>query len=107
MLKALALLSRGHLAERPVRTAMTIVGVALGVSVSVAMRTANLDVLRSFEEAVLTVAGRATLEVSGGELGVDELVIADLLAHPDVLSAAPILEVGAVVATGPHRGKAL
>ncbi|MCH6556969.1 MAG: ABC transporter permease [Nitrospirae bacterium] len=107
MLRALALLSRGHLAERPVRTAMTIVGVALGVSVSVAMRTANLDVLRSFEEAVLTVAGRATLEVSGGELGLDELVIADLLAHPDVLSAAPILEVGAVVATGPHRGKAL
>ena len=44
--------------ERPARTAMTILGIALGVAVSVAIRTANVEVLRSFEEAVLTVAGR-------------------------------------------------
>ncbi|MEK7268483.1 MAG: hypothetical protein AAB093_03680, partial [Nitrospirota bacterium] len=69
MFAPLRVLARRHLLERPVRTAITILGVALGVSVSVAIRTANVDVLKSFEETVIAVAGRATLQVSGGELG--------------------------------------
>jgi putative ABC transport system permease protein len=84
---------------------MTIFGVALGVAVAIAIRTANVEVLRSFEEAVLTVAGRATLQVSGGELGLDERVIAVLREHPDVLAALPVLQQHVQVATGPHRGK--
>ena len=71
---------------------ITILGVGLGVSVSVAIRTANVDVLRSFEETVSAVAGRATLQVSGGELGLDESVITVLRRHPDVVSATPVLQ---------------
>ena len=52
MVKALRLLARRHMTERPLRTAIAILGVALGVSVSVAIRTANVEVLRSFKEAV-------------------------------------------------------
>ncbi|MEK7294223.1 MAG: FtsX-like permease family protein [Nitrospirota bacterium] len=107
MLKALPLIARSHMVERPVRTAMTMLGIALGVAVSVAIRTANVEVLRSFEEAVLAVAGRATLQVSGGELGLDERVIAMLRNEPGVLSALPVVQQHAQVAAGPHRGKSL
>ncbi len=101
------MIARSHVMERPVRTAMTILGIALGVAVSIAIRTANVEVLRSFEEAVLTVAGRATLQVSGGELGLDERVIARLRNQPDVVSASPVVQQQTQVAEGPHRGKVL
>ncbi len=107
MLQALHMIARSHVMERPVRTVMTVLGIALGVAVSVAIRTANVEVLRSFEEAVLTVAGRATLQVSGGELGLDERVIAALRNQPGVVSASPVVQQHAQVAAGPHRGKPL
>lgn len=107
MWQALRMIAASHVVERPVRTATTIIGVALGVAVSIAMRTANGEVLRSFEEAVLTVAGRATLQVSGGELGVDERVITMLRERADVLAALPVLQQQTLVADGPHRGQPL
>lgn len=104
MLRALILLNRRHLLDRPVRTTITVVGIALGVSVSVAIRTANVDVLRSFEEAVTTVAGRATLQVTGGELGLDERLIEVIRSHPDVVAATPVLQASARIARGPYQG---
>lgn len=97
MVEALRVIGRCHVMERPLRTTLTVLGIALGVSVSVAIRTANVDVLRSFEDTVNTVAGRATLQVSGGELGLDETIIAVLRSHPDVASASPILHQSARV----------
>lgn len=107
MLAAIRLVGTRHLVEHPVRTAVTVLGIALGVSVSIAIRTANVEVLRSFEGAVLQVAGRATLQVSGGELGVDERTIVDLRRHPAILSATPVIHQAASVAAGPHRGETL
>ena len=107
MFHALRIIARSHVMERPVRTAMTVLGIALGVAVSVAIRTANVEVLKSFEEAVLTVAGRANLQVSGGELGLDERVIAALRSRPDILSASPVVQQYTQVAAGSHRGKPL
>ncbi len=107
MLNALPMIARSHMVERPVRTAMTVLGIALGVAVFVAIRTANVDVLRSFEDAVLAVAGRATLQVSGGEMGLDERVIAALRRQPGVLAASPVLQQSTRVAAGPHRGRPL
>jgi putative ABC transport system permease protein len=107
MLSALHVIGWSYLANRPVRTAMTVLGIALGVAVSVAIRTANVEVLRSFEEAVLAVAGRATLQVYGGELGLDERMIATLRNEPGILSALPVVQQHAQVAAGPHRGKSL
>ncbi len=86
-----ALLVRVHLTQRPFRTALTIVGVALGVAASVAVRTANIEVLHSFERAVVTVAGPTTLEVSGGDLGIDEQLITAVREVPGVASASPVL----------------
>ncbi len=105
--RALLLVGRRHLLDRPVRTLMTLCGIALGVAVSVAIRSANVDVLRSFEQSVISVAGRATLEVSSGALGLDEALIATVRRHPAVVSAEPILEISTRVIGGPHGGRTL
>jgi len=107
IIKAICLVGSRQLLERPVRTAITICGIALGVAVSIAIQAANVEVLKSFEQTILAVAGRATLQVAGGELGLDELVIAQLRRHPAVLAASPVIQQGATVASGPHRGQPL
>ena len=76
---------------------MTILGIAIGVSVSVAIRSANVDVLHSFQSAVSSVAGQATLEVRGGELGFDERIVIPLRQHPDIVTATPMIRVGAMM----------
>src|SRR5256885_13529941 len=75
MFAPLRLIARRHLFERPVRTMITILGVGLGVSVSVAIRTANVDVLRSFEETVSAVAGGAALQGFRGGAGAGGAVV--------------------------------
>ncbi|HEX3203121.1 MAG TPA: FtsX-like permease family protein [Nitrospiraceae bacterium] len=98
---------RRHASERPARTLLTIAGIALGVAVAVAIRAANVHVLDSFQRSVTSVAGRATIQVSAGDLRLDERLVDSLRQHPDVRSATPILHIVGRVATGPHAGGAL
>jgi putative ABC transport system permease protein len=83
------------LADRPARTGLTICGVAVGVSAAVAIQAANTEVLHSFEESVTTVAGRATLQVTSGDVGLDEQIIGALRAHQDVVGAFPVISLEA------------
>lgn len=106
-LRVLLLLLISHVRQWPLRTLLTIVGVALGVSASVAVRTANVDVLRSFEQAVMTVAGPTTLEVSGGETGLDERVITRLRTIAGVTSASPVILQTAVRLKGEQPDQAV
>ncbi|HKO31647.1 MAG TPA: FtsX-like permease family protein [Nitrospiraceae bacterium] len=106
LLLPLALI-RAHALQRPFRALLSIAGVALGVLASVAIGTANVQVLRSFEQAVTTVAGPATLEVGGHELGVDESVITAIRAVEGVVSAAPVIEEAVVIAQGKSSGQTL
>lgn len=100
-------LIRAHALQRPFRALLSIAGVALGVLASVGIGTANIQVLRSFEQAVTTVAGPATLEISGRDLGVDESAITAVRTVEGVVSAAPVIEESVVVAQGERRGQAL
>ncbi|MEK7764071.1 MAG: FtsX-like permease family protein, partial [Nitrospirota bacterium] len=106
-LKVVALLLWSHITQRPFRTGLTIVGVALGVTASVAVRTANVEVLHSFEQAVLTVAGPTTLEVSGGDFGLDEQLIAKVREVPGLTSASPVIVQTAVRLDAGQPGGAL
>jgi putative ABC transport system permease protein len=90
-LKLLLLLLCSHVTQWPLRALLTVVGVALGVSASVAVRTANVDVLRSFEQAVLTVAGPTALEISGGELGLDERLLPAVRTVSGVTTVSPVI----------------
>lgn len=100
-------LIRAHGLQRPFRALLSIAGVAMGVLASVAIGTANVQVLRSFERAVMTVAGPATLEIVGRDLGVNESVITAVRAVDGVVSAAPVIEDAVMVAQGEERGQAL
>ena len=106
-LKVVALLLWCHMTQRPFRTGLTIVGVALGVAASVAVRTANMEVLHSFEQAVLTVAGPTTLEVSGGDFGLDEHLIATVQEVPGLMSASPVIVQTAVRLDAGHPAGAV
>jgi len=102
-IKVFLLILAAHVTQWPLRTFLTVIGVALGVSASVAVRTANVDVLRSFEQAVLTVAGPTTLEISGGEPGLDERLITTVRDVPGVTSASPvILQMAVRMGEGQH-----
>ena len=100
-------LIRAHACQQPFRTLLTVAGVALGVLASVAITTANVGVLRAFERAVLTVAGPATLEVVGHDLGLDETVITAVRQVAGVERAMPVLEEVVGVSDGPHRGESV
>ncbi len=100
-------LIRSHGLQQPFRTLLSIAGVALGVLASVAIGTANVQVLRSFEQAVTTVAGPSTLEIVGSDLGLDESVISAVRMAEGVASAAPVIDEAVVVAQGAQRGQVL
>jgi len=88
-----------HLIGEPLRTTFTILGVGLGVAVYVAVASANLEVLRSFEDAVLGIAGRTTLQVSAAvstPAGFDETIIERVQRTDGVVRAVPVVEVTAV-----------
>src|SRR5687768_10747026 len=107
MTRAFYAIIRRHLLASPVRTALTVVGIVLGVAVTVAIQTANVDVLKSFEQSVIAIAGRATVQVSGGELGLDEGLIQEVNRHPDVVSAMPVIQLTARVVEGPNQARLL
>ncbi len=93
----LRLLVFRDLTQHRVRTVLTIVGVALGVSIYVAMRTANIEIIRSFEASASSVTGHAELQITGGEDGFDETLIVPVRKTPGVLEATPVLEIPAML----------
>jgi putative ABC transport system permease protein len=97
-----ATLIRAHAFQQPFRSFLTVTGVALGVLASVAITAANVEVLRAFERAVLTVAGPATLEVSAQDLGLDESVLTVIRRTPGVVKASPLIEEAFILREGPH-----
>src|SRR5687768_308882 len=107
MTRVLYTITRRHLLASPVRTALTVTGIVLGVAVAVAIQTANVDVLKSFEQSVIAIAGRATVQVSGGELGLDERLIQEVNHHPDVASSMPVIQLTARVLKGPNQARFL
>jgi putative ABC transport system permease protein len=62
----------------PVRAAMTIAGVAIGISVVVSVHLATRAATASMKDSIAIVAGRTALEVSGGGYPFDEAVLRDM-----------------------------
>jgi putative ABC transport system permease protein len=68
---ARALILRPLLREKT-RTALTILGIAVGVAVVVAIQLANQSALRAFRESVDAIAGRANFQLAGDAGLLDE-----------------------------------
>ena len=75
------------------RVAMTTLGIALGVAVFFAVRTANAALLDSLTLTVERLAGKSTLEVTAGETGFPEQTLDTVRATPGVQLAEPVIEV--------------
>ncbi len=66
------------LARDPVRSAITVLGISLGVGVMIAIRLANATSLESFRTATETIAGETSIQITGAAGRFDELALKDL-----------------------------
>lgn len=93
------LLVRRLLRERA-RVLLTVAGVALGVSVFVAIRLASGSALAGFTDTIEAVTGKADLQVSATGDGFDERLYGRIRRVPGVRAAAPVVEVYALAVPG-------
>jgi putative ABC transport system permease protein len=82
--------------------ALSILGIALGVAVVIAIDLANGSAKRAFDVSLEAVSGRATHEILGSPSGIDESVYADLRVDLGLESIAPVVD-GVVALTGEGR----
>lgn len=81
-----------RLVREPVRSVTTILGIALGVAVIIAIQIANASSIAGFERALDAIAGRTALEIVSPGAGVDETVIPSLGWLRDYGQIAPVIE---------------
>jgi putative ABC transport system permease protein len=93
MISALWQVSSRQWRTHSLRVAMTTLGIALGVAVFFAVRTANAALLESLTLTVERLAGKSTLEVTAGEAGFPEETLDTVRATPGVQLAEPVIEV--------------
>ena len=82
-----------------IRTATTVLGVALGIAVVVAIQLTNASSVGGFETALETVAGKTTIEVVGTG-GVDESLLPSLGWLRDYGVVSPVIEGNAALVVG-------
>ena len=82
------------------RTILSIVGVALGVSVMLAIQLANQGSLRGFSAALDAVSGKAALEITCPPLGVAETLMPQLSWLREIGLATPVIEADVTAQTG-------
>jgi len=83
--------SARHLAAHPWQVGLSILGIALGVAVVVAVDLANESARRAFTGFAETLAGRATHRIVGGPSGVPEELYAGL-RRAGIRGMAPVVE---------------
>jgi putative ABC transport system permease protein len=93
MIRALWQVASRQWRTHSLRVAMTTLGIALGVAVFFAVRTANAALLDSLTLTVERVAGKSTLEVTAGEAGFPEATLDTVRDTPGVQLAEPVIEV--------------
>jgi putative ABC transport system permease protein len=74
------------------RLALTILGIALGVAVFFAVRTANRTLISSLNVTIEKLAGKATLQIVAGEAGFQKELIERVRATTGVSEAEPVTE---------------
>ncbi len=88
----LARASRRYLWRHPWIVGLSVLGVALGVAVVVAVDLANASARRAFLLSVEALSGKASHEIVGGPAGVDESVYRRLRVELGVQESAPVVE---------------
>ncbi len=92
-----------RLVQEPLRTILTVVGIALGIGVVLAVRMANQSAIDGFRSALDTVSGRTSLEIAGSGRGIDERLLLDLGWLGAWGNVSPIIEGDAAALVGTDR----
>jgi putative ABC transport system permease protein len=93
MISAFANITWKQWRQHTLRTLLTLFGIALGVAVFFAVRTANVTLINSLTTTIEKIAGKATLQISGGESGFPAGVWETVKETPGVKIAEPAIEV--------------
>ncbi len=91
MLKLLLWFHLRYLRRHPGQSALTLLGIGLGVGVVVAVDLTNEAAFQSFEGAVDALAGKATHEIIGGPAGVPDETFTSVIDRAGVEHATPIV----------------
>ncbi|MCC6669592.1 MAG: ABC transporter permease [Planctomycetes bacterium] len=81
-----------HLLRHPGQVGLSLLGIALGVAVVLAVDVASGSARRAFQLSSEAVAGRATHRIEGGPSGLAEEVYTRLRVQLGVRAAAPVVE---------------
>jgi putative ABC transport system permease protein len=92
MLRALTFITLRQWREHRLRLLLTLLGIALGVAVFFAIRTANTTLIAALRATIEQLGGKATLQVVGGEAGFSPEVLKTVRATPGIQSAEPVTE---------------
>src|SRR4029077_8800957 len=83
--------------QEKIRTTLTILGIAVGVAVVVAIALSNQSALRAFRESVDAVAGRANYQIAS-DVGLDENLLIQLQPlWKHGLRFAPVIDIDGIV----------
>jgi len=80
-----------HLARHPWQLGLSVLGIALGVAVVLAVDLANASARLSFLQSMEQVAGRATHRIVGGPQGIPESVYTTLRVQQGLRDIAPMV----------------
>lgn len=97
-----------HLAQDRLRSAVTVLGIALGIAVIIAIQLTNASSVRGFAKALETMAGKTSLEiVSTGGLGLDEMKLRELGWLRAYGQLSPVIEGDATAKLGSGASESL
>jgi putative ABC transport system permease protein len=94
-----------RLQEHRLRTSLTVLGIALGVAVLIAVVIVNRSILGSMFATVDDIAGKADLQVSASGSGFDEALFDQVRGVPGVYKATPVLQQTALLRDPRARGE--
>ena len=86
-----------------VHALMTIAGICLGVAAIVSIGIVNKSVMRSFEDSINRVTGRAALQVTGAASGFPEDLLDRVQKVPGVEYAVPVIDTQAILVGAKER----
>jgi putative ABC transport system permease protein len=94
-------LSGGYARRHPLRAIVQVIAIAVGVALGYAVNLINASALDEFSGAVRHVLGQSDFTISGGRIGFDERLYAQIAALHEVELASPVVEVEAPVPSQP------
>lgn len=100
------LCARAHQAE-PLLTALTILAIAASVTLGTGLEMSSRSVERELQRTADELAGAASIEVTAGDVGVPEELVATVAAVPGVEVAAPLLQATFRMVGGREDGSSL